>query len=142
MPAKLVRPAVLGEGREGEAWGWCCLLPSFLSAPQVQAEDGCRGWGVFAEACSEPLGSGAVTSDPVPGPGPKQPEVAESRDWPGAFRTLALSQELASGLTWVDSEGSSSFPVQCRWLSPAEMNLPPLYSGVRWDGLQVVGAVV
>lgn len=62
MPAKLVRLAVLGEEREGEAWGWYRLLPSFLSAPQAQAEDGCRAWRLFVEACSEPLGSGAVTS--------------------------------------------------------------------------------
>lgn len=68
---------------------------------------------VFAEACAEPMGSGGVTSYPVPSPDPKQSEAAESRDWARAFRTLALSQELASGLAWVDREGPSSFLVRC-----------------------------
>lgn len=58
-------------------------------------------------------GPGGVTSHPVPALDPKPPEVAKSRNWIGAFGTLALSPELTSGLTCVGSEGSSSSSGAC-----------------------------
>lgn len=59
-----------------------------------------QGLGIiFAEAYSGPRGPEGVPSHPVPAPDPKPSGMAESRDWTRAFWTLALSQELVSGLT-------------------------------------------
>ena len=57
-------------------------LAFFAASTSISGKGWVQGLGiVFDEACSEPLVSGAITSYPVPGPGPKHPKVAGEQGW-------------------------------------------------------------